>query len=232
MTALDKSFSSVRDTQYRVFCVQCDVSFANCCNVILNSQIQEALNTANQKLYIYQNVEEVQHFIDDMNIEPVRSFYKRPNGGYSAKMCPGCFTGPLTNEWCNDLMAHDGQYINQNIKKINNKCPGCNKNFGNWETYPEWDGRCMNTKKAMTYNTTTSIRVLKQMEIQSFNLKKDLSSLKREKIAICTHVASLKYKEKTMESEILTKKTKLESMAEQSKRLHPLTSLLNCLNMK
>ena len=59
-----------------------------------------------------------------------------------ARQCPQCSHGPLTQSYCDDLLAHHGQVVgvqaDGNPITISNNCPECGFLGDHWSAYPMW----------------------------------------------------------------------------------------------
>jgi len=56
--------------------------------------------------------------------------------GGGAKMCRRCGYGPIINQACNDMAAHN----NDDGRRNQNHCPRCNWFDAEWGNWPAWDG--------------------------------------------------------------------------------------------
>mmetsp|Transcript_135519 Transcript_135519/g.432536 ORF Transcript_135519/g.432536 Transcript_135519/m.432536 type:complete len:169 (-) Transcript_135519:276-782(-) len=71
---------------------------------------------------------------DEASAEFMRRQY--PN----ARMCPTCQFGPVINENCADLQAHNGQAQSRGRSRINNACGQCGFFTRDWNQWAQWDG--------------------------------------------------------------------------------------------
>mmetsp|Transcript_135524 Transcript_135524/g.432570 ORF Transcript_135524/g.432570 Transcript_135524/m.432570 type:complete len:911 (-) Transcript_135524:268-3000(-) len=71
---------------------------------------------------------------DEASAEFMRRQY--PN----ARMCPTCQFGPVINERCADLQAHNGEVQSGGRSRINNACGQCGFFTSDWNQWAQWDG--------------------------------------------------------------------------------------------
>mmetsp|Transcript_19781 Transcript_19781/g.68639 ORF Transcript_19781/g.68639 Transcript_19781/m.68639 type:complete len:922 (-) Transcript_19781:120-2885(-) len=71
---------------------------------------------------------------DEASAEFMRRQY--PN----ARMCPTCQFGPVINERCADLQAHNGEARSGGRSRISNACGRCGFFTRDWNQWAQWDG--------------------------------------------------------------------------------------------
>jgi len=71
--------------------------------------------------------------------EAIRNQFKMGDGHYYGYMCPTCGFGPVDHMECDDLEAHQGEFIDYGIE-IDNSCPMCMWRGENKTDWGEWKG--------------------------------------------------------------------------------------------
>lgn len=66
--------------------------------------------------------------------------FLKTDGTFRALQCPKCNYGPLLYDYCEDMIAHHGQTIDDGTW-INNSCPNCQQLTENASLFPRWTGR-------------------------------------------------------------------------------------------